>query len=180
MNTANKLTVLRVCLVPVMILLMNAAATSAMIFAAAVFAVASVTDLLDGYIARKHDQITDFGKFLDPIADKLLVISALVELVRAGTVPSWVAVVFIAREFIISGFRMVAAGKGEVISAGMLGKIKTILQMVAVPALMLRSLEMPFLGIMGNAALYAALLMTIWSCADYIWRNRGVFSGAMR
>jgi CDP-diacylglycerol--glycerol-3-phosphate 3-phosphatidyltransferase len=149
----------------------------AQIIALLIFIGASLTDLLDGKIARKRGLVTNFGKFIDPIADKLLVMAALVLLVGQGRMPSWVCIVMLAREFAISGFRLVAADSGKVIAAGPLGKIKTVLQMSAIIALLLLTppAAFPYLGnfgvILANVITYAAAVMTLWSGADYIVRN---------
>ena len=143
-----------------------------------VFVIASLTDLLDGKIARKYGLVTNFGKFIDPIADKLLVMSALVLLVEQGRMPGWVCILMLAREFAISGFRLVAAGSGTVIAAGWLGKVKTVTQMTAVIMLLFLTPAgdyAPLLGkfgvILSNIATYAAAVMTVWSGADYIIKN---------
>ena len=139
MNLPNKITLCRIILVPFMLLvpLFGIEATVLGIkvenlIILAIFLIASFTDFLDGYLARKNNLVTNFGKFLDPIADKLLVITALIMLVSVGKTPTWIPVVIIAREFIVSGIRMLAAGEGNVIAASMLGKIKTVSQMIAI------------------------------------------------
>ena len=139
MNLPNKITLLRVILIPVMLIipLFGIRATILGInvgnlIILAIFLIASFTDFLDGYIARKNDLVTDFGKFLDPIADKLLVITALIMLVEMRIIPGWIPIIIIAREFIVSGIRMIAAGKGTVIAASWYGKVKTVSQMVAI------------------------------------------------
>ena len=141
------------------------------------FILAAVTDFLDGYIARKQRIVTTFGKFADPIADKLLVMAALVVLVDSGRMPSWVCIVMLAREFIISGFRLVAAGGGKVIAAGNLGKLKTVFQMSSTVALMLLVpvAGSPLLGhfgvVLANILMYIAVALTIVSGAEYIVKN---------
>lgn len=124
MNLPNKLTVLRVCMVPVFVVFMlwNGFGTASKYVAAAIFILASMTDWLDGYLARKNNLVTDFGKFMDPIADKLLVCSAMICLVEKGALPAWIVIIIIGREFIISGFRLVASDKGVVIAASYWGK----------------------------------------------------------
>ncbi len=129
MNTPNKLTILRILLVPVFIVLLLQGMNIA---AGVVFIAASLTDTLDGYLARKNNEITVFGKFMDPLADKLLVCSALICLVDLHRIPSWVAILIVGRDFIISGFRLVAAERGIVIAANMWGKVKTVVQMVMI------------------------------------------------
>ena len=150
----------------------------AQLCALAVFVIASLTDMLDGQIARKRGLVTNFGKFIDPIADKLLVMSALVVLVEQGRMPGWVCILMLAREFAISGFRLVAADSGKVIAAGKLGKIKTVTQMAAVIALLLLvpvGENAPLLGqagvIVANVIMYAAAVMTVVSGVDYIVKN---------
>ena len=177
MNLPNKLTMLRILMIPVFVVLALQTGTALQIAALVVFLLASFTDFLDGQIARKNNLVTDFGKFADPIADKLLVMSALVVFVGQARMPSWTCILMLAREFIISGFRLVAAGSGKVIAAGWLGKVKTVSQMAAIVLLLL---FVPVGGaefaanvgtILANVALYFATFMTVWSGADYIVRN---------
>lgn len=130
MNLPNKLSLLRVALIPVMVALMLPQTLVCDLLAAAVFAAAALTDYFDGHIARSRHLITDFGKFIDPVADKLLNLSAMMMLVQRGTLPGWVVVLILARELAVDGLRMVAVGQGRVIAAGKLGKIKTASQMV--------------------------------------------------
>ncbi len=177
MNTANKITMVRLALIPVCIVFLMIDNTLCQWLAAAVFLIASATDFLDGYIARKHDQVTDFGKFIDPIADKILVISAMITLCGQGRIPSWMVNVFVAREFIISGFRLVAATKDTVIAAGNLGKYKTATQMVAIVLLVITDRSRAEFGIanvgyiVSQVFLYASLLLAVVSCAVYIRDN---------
>lgn len=175
MNLPNKLTLLRIALVPVYLILMWAGGDApwANVVALVVFAGASLTDLLDGKIARKHGLVTNFGKFMDPIADKLLTITAFIVMVDISRMPAWMCVVFVAREFVVSGLRLVAVEQGRVIAAGILGKVKTVLQMAAV---MLLTLNVPSLVVLTEIVLYAAVVLTVWSMADYVWQNRGVLS----
>ncbi|MBE6036541.1 MAG: CDP-diacylglycerol--glycerol-3-phosphate 3-phosphatidyltransferase [Clostridiales bacterium] len=176
MNLPNKLTVLRMCLVPVFIVfvLLGGAFRP---WAAVIFIIASLTDMLDGKIARKYNLITNFGKIMDPLADKLLVTSALVCLCELGEVPAWMVIVILAREFIITGLRSVAAGEGIIIAAGKSGKLKTVLQMVALSAILLQNwpisifLDWPI----GHWILWAAVFMTVYSGAEYIVKNKQVF-----
>jgi len=132
MNLANKLTVLRIMLVPIFLICAMIDTTATNIIALSIFIIASATDKLDGYIARSRNQITNFGKFMDPLADKLLVTCALILLVEKGIVAAWVVVVIIAREFIVSGLRTLAASQGVVIAASNWGKLKTVIQMIAI------------------------------------------------
>lgn len=150
----------------------------AQIVALVIFCGASLTDMLDGKIARKRGLVTNFGKFIDPIADKLLVMSAMVVLTGQSRMPSWVCILMLAREFAISGFRLVAADSGKVIAAGWLGKVKTVTQMAAVILLLLLTpagATAPLAGqvgeILANIVMYAAAFMTVWSGIDYIVKN---------
>ena len=171
LNIPNKLTILRILLVPFIILCFYLPPAWGMWVAVVLFIVAAVTDTVDGRYARAHDQVTDFGKFMDPIADKLLVNSILVMLTAQGKVPGVVTILFIAREFVISGLRLVAAGKGVVLAAGTLGKIKTTLQDLALPFLMVSESWIGF-KVIGLILLYASLVMSIWSGWDYVYKNR--------
>ena len=171
MNLPNKLTILRILLVPFIILCFYLPPSWGMGIGVVLFVVAAATDTLDGRYARSHNMVTDFGKFMDPIADKLLVNSVLVMLTAQGTVPPVVTILFIAREFVISGLRLVAAGKGVVLAAGNLGKIKTTLQDIALPFLMVGDSWKPF-KIIGLILLYASLFMSVWSGWDYLYKNR--------
>ena len=181
MNLPNKLTVLRMIMVPIFVVVMMISNEMwADLVGVALFAAASITDMLDGKIARRYNLVTDFGKFMDPIADKLLVMSAMVILVAQNRMPAWICVVMLAREFIISGFRLVAAGKGTVIAAGMTGKIKTVTQMVAIVMLFLFSSATGggsgFFYFMSNVVLYASAILSIISCVEYVWNNRAVIA----
>ena len=173
MNLPNKLTLARVLAVPVFIaaLMLGHYYTSA-----AIFVLASLTDMLDGMIARKYNLVTNFGKIMDPLADKLLVMSALVCLVALGDVPAWMAIVVLAREFAVTGLRAAAAADGLVIAAGATGKIKTILQMAAITALLLKNWPFYYIGIpFADILLWAAVVMTVVSGVEYIWKNKAVF-----
>lgn len=164
-------------MIPAFVILAQMSAPAAQYAAVAVFILASITDALDGHIARKNGLVTNFGKFIDPIADKLLVMSAMIVLVERGRMPGWVCIVMLAREFIISGFRLVAAGGGKVIAAAMLGKLKTVFQMSATVALMLLVpvSGAPLLGhfgvVLANVLMYIAVMLTIVSGAEYIIKN---------
>ncbi|MFR7990332.1 MAG: CDP-diacylglycerol--glycerol-3-phosphate 3-phosphatidyltransferase [Anaerovoracaceae bacterium] len=178
MNLPNKLTIARVAAVPFFI-----AAYMCEYYAAAfiLFAAASLTDMLDGKIARKYNLVTNFGKIMDPLADKILVYSAFCLMVEDGTVPGWMLIVILAREFAIAGMRTVAASEGLVIAAAMSGKIKTVLQMIAVPLLLLTAAitDGQIRGYFDTAAqifLWASLIMTVYSGVEYIAKNRNVFS----
>ena len=139
----------------------------------AIFIVASLTDLLDGKIARKYNLVTNFGTFMDPLADKLLVCSAMICLIQTGQLAAWIVVIIIAREFIISGFRLIASDNGVVIAASYWGKFKTTFQMLMVIVLIL-NIQMPFFQILGVILTYVALILTVVSLIDYIVKNKDV------
>ena len=175
-NLPNQLTIARICAIPlfIILLLMGFRVAATVIFLAAAF-----TDMLDGKIARKYNLVTNFGKLMDPLADKLLTMAAFVCLVELGDIPAWMVIVILGREFIITGMRQVAAAEGIVIAAGWSGKIKTVCQMVAIPLIMLNNWPcsmLPFNFPLDQIALWAALVMTIWSGAEYIIKNKQVFS----
>ena len=173
MNLPNRLTILRVIMIPFFVVFMLVPVTGETDkwIALALFIAASLTDLLDGHIARKYNLVTKFGKFMDPFADKLLVCSALVCLVDLARIPSWAVIVIIAREFIISGFRLVASDNGVVIAASYWGKFKTTFQMIMI-CLMIADLEP--LRLLTKIVMWAALLLTVVSLADYIVKNKSV------
>ena len=176
MNLPNRLTLLRVLLIPVFIALVMAGSPLMQTLAALAFILASLTDWMDGWYARKHGQETDFGKLMDPMADKLLVMSALVALVAQGRAPWLAAIVILAREFIISGIRLVATAQGRVIAADRLGKYKTALQMVALPMLILGEVLGAWCAEGGEILLWASVLLSVASCAQYIVKNKEVFT----
>lgn len=176
MNLPNKLTIARVVLIPVflVVLLGNVLGESLSRYVSVViFIVAALTDTLDGYIARSQNLVTNFGKFMDPLADKLLVSAALIAMVELTLVPAWVVVVIISREFIVTGFRLVAANQNIVIAAGFWGKIKTATQMVMIVFVLL-----PFQNhiamIIGNGFIFLSALFTIISAVEYLYQNRAV------
>ena len=176
MNLPNKLTVLRVCMIPffvVMLLLNGGENQTYRYIAAAIFIVASLTDMLDGKIARKYNLVTNFGKFMDPLADKLLVCSALICLVDLKQLPAWMVIVIISREFIISGFRLVASDNGIVIAASYWGKFKTTFQMISVILLIVR---IPALSVLTQICVWTALVLTVISLVDYIAKNHKVLT----
>ena len=174
MNLPNKLSLLRVILIPVMVALLYPRTDACNIAAAAVFALASFTDFLDGHIARKRGLVTDFGKFVDPVADKLLVLSAMVMLIQHGLMLAWVTVVILARELCVDGLRLVAISEGRVIAAGPLGKIKTASQMLMI--LMLLLLRRPLFSFpVGLAAGIWVCFITLWSGIDYFRQNFSLF-----
>lgn len=176
LNIANKLTILRVILIPFFIVLYMSPLLPEpwnRIAALAVFALASYTDHLDGHLARTRGLVTDFGKFMDPLADKLLVASALICFVETGEIAAWIVIIIIAREFVISGFRLVAASKGVVIAAAMLGKIKTVVQMIMVMMIIL-GLDWTWYRVIVQILIYASMILSIASVAEYIYKNRQV------
>ncbi len=179
MNLPNKLTVLRVCMVPVFVVFMlwDGLGDSGKYVAAFIFILASLTDFLDGYLARKNNLVTDFGKFMDPIADKLLVCSALICLVEKEMLAAWVVIIIIGREFIISGFRLVASDKGVVIAASYWGKFKTTSQMIMVILLILDLGGI--LNTIGQILIWVSVILTVISLVDYLMKNKDVLAGEM-
>lgn len=173
MNLPNKLTIFRIILIPFFVVFMMIPLSYGHIIALVIFIVASLTDTLDGHIARKYNLITDFGKFMDPLADKLLVCSAMICLVDTGQIPSWIVIIIVAREFIISGFRLIAADNGIVIAASMWGKAKTVSQMVMIVVLLL-NIDNMFFYVLGQVLIYLSLMLTIISLIDYIVKNKQV------
>ncbi len=174
MNLSNRLTIFRVILVPVFVFFMMVpvGGEAHKWVALIIFCVASITDTLDGYLARSRHWITNFGKFMDPLADKLLVCSAMICMIPTGVLPAWFVIIVIAREFIISGFRLVASDNGVVIAASYWGKVKTVVQMVMIIVLIAD------LGgvwsIIGEVLMWIALVLTVVSLVDYIVKNRQV------
>lgn len=191
MNIANKLTLLRIIMIPVFLVFLipneipglaewvNSAGESVQVLfswiALGIFVLASFTDFLDGFIARKYNMISNFGKFMDPLADKLLVCSALIGLMSLQKLNIWFVLIIIARDFIISGFRLVAAERGVVIAAGMSGKIKTALQMILIGCL-IPTIHIPFYSIFLLILEIIVLILTIFSLFEYIIKNRTVLS----
>lgn len=177
MNLPNKLTVLRVLMIPFFVLfaLTDVAGTQSRYVAVLIFILASLTDLLDGKIARKYNLVTNFGKFMDPLADKLLVCSALICLIEMQRIPAWIVIIIISREFIISGFRLVAADNRIVIAAGYWGKFKTTFQMIMV-CLMIVNIDA--LAVLTQVVMWIAVLLTVISLFDYLLKNKSVlFNG---
>ena len=180
MNLPNKITIFRVFMIPLFVVLMMLQRLPGNEFyALAVYAIACISDALDGHIARKYNLITDFGKFMDPVADKLLVCSALICFVEQGLMPAWIALIIIARELIIDGFRLVAAGKGIVIAASIWGKAKTVVQMIACFVLIL-NVDWLVFDIAEQVLIYASLVLTVISLADYMYKNRTVLTEGTR
>ncbi len=175
MNLPNKLTIFRIILIPFFVFFLLAPYFEGYgnYIAVAIFIVASLTDLLDGKIARKYNLVTNFGKFMDPLADKLLVCSAMICLIELDSIPSWVVIIIISREFIISGFRLVASDNGVVIAASYWGKFKTTFQMLMVIVLIL-NIKTPFFNYLGIILIVIATTLTIISLIDYIVKNKDV------
>ena len=175
MNLPNKLTLFRVILIPFFVFFLLAPYFEGYgnYLAVAIFIVASITDFLDGKIARKYNLVTNFGKIMDPLADKLLVCSALICLIQLESIPAWVVIIIIAREFIISGFRLIASDNGVVIAASYWGKFKTAFQMLTVIVLILNIPNKVFI-ILGTVLIYVSLALTVISLIDYIAKNKDV------
>lgn len=172
MNLPNKLTLFRVVLIPFFVLFMLVDITAYdKWIALVIFIIASLTDLLDGKIARKYNLVTNFGKFMDPLADKLLVCSALICLVALAKIPAWIVIIIIAREFIISGFRLIASDNGVVIAASYWGKFKTTFQMVMI-CLMIADIEA--ISLITTIIMWIALILTVVSLVDYLIKNKDV------
>lgn len=175
MNLPNKLTVLRIIMVPffVFFMLTDVGGEANKWIALILFCVASLTDMLDGKIARARNLVTNFGKFMDPLADKLLVCSAMICMIPSGQLSAWFVIVIIAREFIISGFRLVASDNGVVIAASYWGKFKTVFQMAAVILLIL---DLDVLELVSEIVLGIAVILTVVSLVDYIVKNHKVLT----
>ena len=180
MNLPNKLTILRIIFIPVFILFCYLNIANNYIYACAVFILASITDILDGEIARRKNLITSMGKLLDPIADKLLVGSAIIILAVQGSINPVLAIILIGREFIISGFRAVAAAEGKILAADIYGKIKTVIQSVAVAALLIAidntGLFFDIAYYSGTALIWLSGILSVGSCVNYIVKNKEILS----
>lgn len=178
MNLPNKLTVLRVIMIPFFVGFMMMDQPMFYWLALAVFCVASLTDLLDGKIARKYNLVTNFGKFMDPLADKLLVSAALVCLVETKSLASWMVIVIISREFIISGFRLIAADNGVVIAASYWGKFKTVFQMAMIILLIMQlaGVQSQIFSVITLIVVWISLILTVVSLVDYLVKNKSVLS----
>jgi CDP-diacylglycerol---glycerol-3-phosphate 3-phosphatidyltransferase len=192
LNLPNKITVSRILLIPIFMLfmlvdfnfgtvnLLNTDIQTSHLIGGLIFIIASITDWLDGYIARKYELITNMGKFLDPLADKLLVSAAFIILVELGSAPSWIIIVIISREFAVTGLRLILAGGGEVVAANQLGKIKTVTQIIAIISLLFNNIYFESIGVpFGTIMLYIALFFTVWSGVDYFYKNRRVLLESM-
>jgi len=190
LNLPNKITLSRIFLIPIFLIIMlvpfswgelslgDYSLPVTHFVGALLFIIASTTDWIDGYYARKYNMVTNLGKFLDPLADKLLVSAALIVLVDLDLMygQAWIAIVIISREFAVTGLRLVLAGTGEVVAANQLGKIKTWAQIVAISALLLHNLPFAMISLpFANIALWIALIFTIWSGYDYFAKNKDVF-----
>lgn len=182
MTTATKVTFLRLILIPVMVVFLIIDSNKVMPFldlevnnfiAAVIFVIAAATDFIDGYIARKYNQITNFGKFLDPIADKILVISAMTHLIAVNRIYFWTVIIIIFREFVVTGIRLLAVEKGDVIAASPYGKAKTITTMMAIVLMLFNNLFIPTLIV--DIVWYLAVLLTLISGLDYLFKNLKVF-----
>lgn len=172
----NWLTTIRMFMVPIYVILYYIGFEGWNYWAIGVFIVASLTDILDGYIARKYHCVSDFGKLMDPMADKLLVLAALMVILDCGRIEAWVALIIIAREFIISAYRLIAATKGVVIQAGWSGKIKTLTQDIGSVVILLNA---PYFITAGKIILYISAALSVWSCAEYILKNKTVMTGEL-
>lgn len=176
MNLPNKITVFRVCMIPVFLVFMLIPGIPAgKYLAAIIFSVAAASDFLDGYLARKNNLVTDFGKFMDPLADKLLVCSALICFVETNQVPAWIVILIIGREFIISGFRLIAADNHIVIAANYWGKIKTVVQMFMC-IFFIVDFDGSFFHVIEQLLMYASAALTIISLVTYLYANRRILT----
>lgn len=175
MNLPNKLTVLRVAMVPffVFFMLVDIIPGYTKWIALTLFIAASFTDMFDGRLARKYGLITDFGKFMDPLADKLLVCAALICLVSSAKLPAWMVIIIISREFIISGFRLIASDNGVVIAASNWGKFKTVFQMIMI-GMLIGDLPFMWFKVLTMLAVWIALILTVISLVDYLYKNKDV------
>lgn len=176
MNLPNRLTLIRVCMIPIFVFFMlTDYVPYSKWFAVIIFIIASLTDLLDGKIARRYNLVTNFGKFMDPLADKLLVCSALICFVDLKLISAWIIIVIISREFIISGFRLIASDNGVVIAAGYWGKLKTVSQMI-MSILLIIHIEHPIYQLVEQIFIYLSLALTVISLVDYLYKNKQVLS----
>ena len=177
MNLPNKLTLIRVAMIPffVFFMLTDYAGPVSKWIALAIFIIASLTDLLDGKIARKYNLVTNFGKFMDPLADKLLVCAAMICLVEMAKLPAWMIIIIISREFIISGFRLIASDNGVVIAASCWGKFKTVFQMLMI-ILLIADIQNSIVQVITVVFVWIALILTVVSLIDYLIKNKGVLS----
>lgn len=170
-NTANKLTISRVTMIPLFLIILYLNVPFSQILALVIFILASVTDLIDGYVARHYDQVTDFGKFMDPLADKVLVISAMLWFVEVGQMPAWIVAVVVARELLVTGLRLVAMDNGRVIAAAWSGKVKTATTMVCICLMLL-----PIPSSLNTVCAALILITTVYSGLEYFIKNRDVLN----
>lgn len=169
MNLPNKLTIARMCMVPLFMIALMMNTDASRIVATVIFALASLTDMLDGQIARKYNMVTNFGKLMDPLADKVLTAAAMICLVELGDLAAWIAVLIIFREYLITGLRSVAASENIVVAANIWGKVKTVCQMFALMLLMLKPQIMALCGVnIGLWLMYVAVILTVYSGLDYV------------
>ena len=176
MKLPNKLTLLRICLIPVFVILMLSQVSNFFLISCIIFIIASITDFLDGKIARKYNLVTDFGKFMDPLADKLLVLSALICMIEYDLVAGWMVIIIVARELTVSILRAIAADNGKVIAASGGGKIKTTSQMIAIILLLIgANYSNSQIVFVGTIAMYIATIFTLYSGIDYLYKNRELF-----
>lgn len=176
MNLPNKLTLLRICLIPVFVILMLSQVSNFFLISCIIFIIASITDFLYGKIARKYNLVTDFGKFMDPLADKLLVLSALICMIEYDLVAGWMVIIIVARELTVSILRAIAADNGKVIAASGGGKIKTTSQMIAIILLLIgANYSNSQIVFVGTIAMYIATIFTLYSGIDYLYKNRELF-----
>ena len=176
MNLPNKLTLLRICLIPVFVILMLSQVSNFFLISCIIFIIASITDFLDGKIARKYNLVTDFGKFMDPLADTLLVLSALICMIEYDLVAGWMVIIIVARELTVSILRAIAADNGKVIAASGGGKIKTTSQMIAIILLLIgANYSNSQIVFVGTIAMYIATIFTLYSGIDYLYKNRELF-----
>lgn len=174
MNIANKLTLLRVFLIPVFLIVLYWGFPYSQYVALVIFIGASITDFVDGYLARSRNLVTDFGKFMDPLADKVLVVTAMLWFVQTGVMPAWAVAIVIFREFAVSGMRLIAVEGGRVIAAGWSGKVKTASTMVCLCLMFL-----PLPEVLNWVCVAVIVVTTVWSGIEYFVKNRDVFSGEM-
>ena len=176
MNLPNKLTLLRICLIPVFVILMLSQVSNFFLISCIIFIIASITDFLDGKIARKYNLVTDFGKFMDPLADKLLVLSSLICMIEYDLVAGWMVIIIVARELTVSILRAIAADNGKVIAASGGGKIKTTSQMIAIILLLIgANYSNSQIVFVGTIAMYIATIFTLYSGIDYLYKNKELF-----
>lgn len=180
MNLPNKITLFRVCMIPIFLIFMLVQGIPySNYIAVAIFIIACLSDALDGHIARKNNLVTNFGKFMDPLADKLLVCSALICFVQLQLIPAWIVILIIAREFIISGFRLVASDNGIVIAASFWAKLKTTAQMILC-ILLIVNFDYSIFNILEQVFIYISLILTVVSLFDYIYKNYKVLGEGSR